>query len=109
MRSPPRPCWRSPVSATAPADLAPVVTGREIERMGRLADMVHVDPAVISYVRRLAEASREVPGVRIGLSTRGVPGLDPGGEGVGARRAVADTWCPRTSRRSRTRCSATGC
>ncbi|WP_457189432.1 AAA family ATPase [Nocardioides sp. P5_E3] len=53
------------------ADLVPVVTVREIERMGRLADMVHVDPAVISYVRRLAEASREVPGVRIGLSTRG--------------------------------------
>jgi MoxR-like ATPase len=53
------------------ADLAPVVTVREIERMGRLADKVHVDPAVISYVRRLAEASREVPEVRIGLSTRG--------------------------------------
>ena len=46
-------------------------TVREIERMGRLADMVHVDPAIISYVRRLAEASREVPEVRIGLSTRG--------------------------------------
>ena len=53
------------------ADLVPVVAVREIERMGRLADMVHVDPAVISYVRRLAEASREVPEVRIGLSTRG--------------------------------------
>ena len=53
------------------ADLVPVVTAREIERMGRLADTVHVDPAVISYVRRLAEASREVPEVRIGLSTRG--------------------------------------
>ncbi|MBD3925921.1 MoxR family ATPase [Nocardioides cavernae] len=53
------------------ADLVPVVTAREIERMSRLADMVHVDPAIISYVRRLAEASREVPGVRIGLSTRG--------------------------------------
>jgi MoxR-like ATPase len=39
--------------------------------MGALADMVHVDKAVISYVRRLAEASRDVPDVRIGLSTRG--------------------------------------
>jgi MoxR-like ATPase len=53
------------------ADLRPVVTVSEIERMGRLADTVHVDPAVIGYVRRLAEASREVPEVRIGLSTRG--------------------------------------
>ena len=53
------------------ADLVAVVTAREIEQMGELADMVHVDPAVIGYVRRLAEASREVPDVRIGLSTRG--------------------------------------
>ena len=53
------------------ADLVAVVTAREIEQMSELADMVHVDPAVISYVRRLAEASREVPDVRIGLSTRG--------------------------------------
>ncbi len=53
------------------ADLAAVVTAHEVERMGRLADDVHVDPAVISYVRRLAEASREVPDIRLGLSTRG--------------------------------------
>ena len=39
--------------------------------MSDLADTVHVDPAIISYVRRLSEASREVPDVRIGLSTRG--------------------------------------
>jgi MoxR-like ATPase len=53
------------------AGLLPVVEGHEIEQMGQLADMVHVDRAVIGYVRRLAEASREVPEVRIGLSTRG--------------------------------------
>ncbi|MCY4726187.1 MoxR family ATPase [Nocardioides sp. STR2] len=53
------------------AGLLPVVKGPEIEQMGQLADMVHVDRAVIGYVRRLAEASREVPDVRIGLSTRG--------------------------------------
>ncbi|GAA5130545.1 MoxR family ATPase [Alloalcanivorax gelatiniphagus] len=53
------------------ADLVPVVSARDIEQMGQLADAVHVDPAVISYVRRLAEASREVPDVRVGLSTRG--------------------------------------
>ncbi len=53
------------------ADLVAVVTAHDIQQMSQLADMVHVDPAVISYVRRLAEASREVPDVRIGLSTRG--------------------------------------
>jgi MoxR-like ATPase len=53
------------------AGLKPVVTANEVQQMAQLADRVHVDGAVISYVRRLAEASRELPDVRIGLSTRG--------------------------------------
>ena len=53
------------------AGLAPVVTAGEIARMTELADMVHADRAIIRYVRELAEATREVPDVRIGLSTRG--------------------------------------
>ena len=53
------------------AGLAPVLGAVEITQMSQLADMVHVDRAVIGYVRRLAEASREAPDVRIGLSTRG--------------------------------------
>jgi len=53
------------------AGLAPVVGAHEIVQMGRLADMVHADAAIIRYVRQLAEASRELPDVRIGLSTRG--------------------------------------
>jgi MoxR-like ATPase len=36
-----------------------------------LADRVHVDRAIVSYVRRLAEQSRELPDVRLGLSARG--------------------------------------
>jgi MoxR-like ATPase len=53
------------------AGLGPVIGAAEITQMGQLADMVHVDPAIIGYVRRLTEASRDVPDVRIGLSTRG--------------------------------------
>ncbi|GAA1930611.1 AAA family ATPase [Nocardioides hwasunensis] len=53
------------------AGLGPVIGADEITRMSQLADLVHVDRAIIGYVRRLAEASREVPDVRIGLSTRG--------------------------------------
>ena len=53
------------------AGLTPVVGVTELSQMAQLADMVHVDPSVIGYVRRLAEATREVPDVRIGLSTRG--------------------------------------
>ena len=51
--------------------LGPVVGTHEITQMTRLADMVHVDRAIIRYVRELTEASRDVPDVRIGLSTRG--------------------------------------
>ena len=54
-----------------PPGWRPVVEAAEIPQMSQLADLVHVDRAIISYVRRLAEASREVPDVRIGLSTRG--------------------------------------
>jgi MoxR-like ATPase len=53
------------------AGLKPVVGITELSQMTQLADMVHVDRAIIGYVRRLAEATREVPDVRIGLSTRG--------------------------------------
>jgi MoxR-like ATPase len=53
------------------AGLAPVATAADLLQMGRLADLVHVDRAIIGYVRRLAEASREAPDVRVGLSTRG--------------------------------------
>ena len=48
-----------------------MIGATEIIQMAQLADMVHVDRAIISYVRRLTEATREVPDVRIGLSTRG--------------------------------------
>ena len=53
------------------AGLGPVVGASEISQMTQLADMVHVDRAIIRYVRELTEASRDVPDVRIGLSTRG--------------------------------------
>ena len=53
------------------AGLAPVVGADEISRMSALADRVHADRAIIRYVRELAEGTRELPDVRIGLSTRG--------------------------------------
>ncbi len=53
------------------AGLTPVIGAAEISQMAQLADLVHVDRAIISYVRQLTEASRDVPDVRIGLSTRG--------------------------------------
>ena len=54
------------------AALHPVATGQDILRMAELADRVHIDRALIEYVRRIAERSRELPEVRLGLSTRGL-------------------------------------
>jgi MoxR-like ATPase len=49
----------------------PVVSSDTVSRMRGVADAVYVDRAVVTYVRRLAEVSREHPQVRVGLSPRG--------------------------------------
>jgi MoxR-like ATPase len=53
------------------AGLKPVARVEDLLRMMDLADRVHVDRAVVSYVRRLAEESRRASDVRLGLSPRG--------------------------------------
>ena len=53
------------------AGLTPVVTAAVVTDMAALADEVHVDPAILAYVSRLAEESRRHPSVRLGLSVRG--------------------------------------
>jgi MoxR-like ATPase len=42
-----------------------------VEEMSRIADEVHVDRAIVTYVRQLAEASRDMEHVRLGISPRG--------------------------------------
>jgi MoxR-like ATPase len=49
----------------------PVITSETIAQMSRLADDVYVDPAIVSYVAELAEESRRLPHVKLGLSARG--------------------------------------
>jgi MoxR-like ATPase len=53
------------------AGLEPVATTADVLRMIEMADRVHVDRAVVGYVRRLSEESRALPDVRLGLSPRG--------------------------------------
>ncbi len=53
------------------AGLHPVATGADVLRRAELADRVHVDLAIVSYVRRLAEETRQLSDVRLGLSARG--------------------------------------
>ena len=53
------------------AALSPVITSGAVSQMSALADEVHVDPGVLSYVSRLAEESRRHPQTKLGLSVRG--------------------------------------
>ena len=49
----------------------PIMKMELVAEMSRIADEVHVDRAIVAYVRRLAEASREMEHVRLGISARG--------------------------------------
>jgi MoxR-like ATPase len=53
------------------AQLQPVADNAIVDEMSRIADRVYVDRALITYVRQLAEVSRGLPHVRLGLSARG--------------------------------------
>ena len=48
-----------------------MITGTAVTQMSQLADRVHVDPAILSYVSQLAAESRQLRNVRLGLSVRG--------------------------------------
>lgn len=48
----------------------PVTTGETISRMRAVADEIHVDRALVTWVRRIAEHSRTMPEVSLGLSAR---------------------------------------
>jgi MoxR-like ATPase len=69
-----------------PPQLGPVLDARQVLEMARVAAYVHVDPAVTRYVVALAETSRDLAGVRLGLSPRGSLALVRAAQS----RAVAD-------------------
>jgi MoxR-like ATPase len=53
------------------ANIQNVITTSAITQMSQLADQVHVDPAILGYVAQLAEESRSLRHIRLGLSVRG--------------------------------------
>lgn len=57
------------------AALQPVITGQAVVDMAALAATTHVDPAVLEYVSRLAEESRALGDVHVGVSVRGAIAL----------------------------------
>ena len=64
-------------------DMKPVLTRDEVLALQARVDAVRVDEALLEYAVRLAEASRAVKGVRLGLSPRGTLAM------VRAARATA--------------------
>jgi MoxR-like ATPase len=53
------------------AGIQNVITTSAITQMSQLADQVHVDPAILGYVAQLAQESRSLRHIRLGLSVRG--------------------------------------
>jgi MoxR-like ATPase len=51
--------------------LQAVVTAGVVSDMASLADEIHVDPAILAYVSRIAEESRRHVSLKLGLSMRG--------------------------------------
>jgi MoxR-like ATPase len=76
---------RSVTQGMAAEQLDPVIEHDDIERMIQVSSAVHVDDALIDYAVRLTAASRELPELRLGVSTRGALAL------VRASRALAAT------------------
>ena len=61
----------TPRRVTAPRPSARSSPSNVIVEMSKLADEVHVDPAILGYVSRIAEESRRHPNLKLGLSVRG--------------------------------------
>ena len=53
------------------AGVQPAITSHAVGQMSKVADRVHVDPVILSYVSQLAEESRQLRQVKLGLSVRG--------------------------------------
>ena len=58
-----------------PEGLAPIMSTSDVATMIQVAEHVHVEDSIRSYVVRLAAATRELPELRLGVSTRGAIAL----------------------------------
>jgi MoxR-like ATPase len=52
-------------------ELSPIITTKAVAEMADLAAQNHVDPAVLEYISRLCEETRNAPESRLGVSVRG--------------------------------------
>ncbi|MCX6399944.1 MAG: MoxR family ATPase [Propionibacteriales bacterium] len=54
----------------AAAVVGPIISGENVLAMIRLAQQVHVEPAIVEYISSITEATREAPEVVLGTSVR---------------------------------------
>jgi MoxR-like ATPase len=57
------------------AQVEPLITAAAVKDMGALGQTVHADPAVLSYISQIVDATRNAPEVRLGASMRGALAL----------------------------------
>jgi MoxR-like ATPase len=57
--------------ATSNEPLSAVMPANQVRTMVQLAEQVHVEPSVAAYLVGLAHATRDLPEVRLGVSSRG--------------------------------------
>jgi MoxR-like ATPase len=55
--------------------LSPIISGDNVLHLIRLAQEVHVEPAVLEYVSSITEGTREAPEVVLGTSVRAAQAL----------------------------------
>ena len=58
-----------------PEGLSPVMSTSDVRNMIEVAEHVHVEDSIRSYVVRLCAATRTLPELRLGVSTRGAIGM----------------------------------
>ena len=91
-------CCATPRPATAPRPFGPVVTSSVVTDMAALADEVHVDPAILDYVSRLAEETRAARQHSSSACRCAAASPSCAAPRPGPSARAATTWCPTTSR-----------
>jgi MoxR-like ATPase len=66
---------RSIAAGVDAASVEPVMGTDDVQRLIRVAERVHLEDPIRSYIVRLADATRRMPELRLGVSTRGCIGM----------------------------------
>jgi MoxR-like ATPase len=51
--------------------LSPVIASNHVRTMVQIAETVHIEPTIAAYIVAIAQATRNMPEIRLGVSTRG--------------------------------------